>query len=116
MQGRYGSQIKLTHIPTGLSARITDHRNRVTAAMQETVRALLAAKAAKLAEDPEWKEGSGVIEHGVGKPLIRTWTLDPYQSVRDMRTGISIPFEPGMLDGRIDGLIEANLRRGMANG
>jgi protein subunit release factor B len=116
MQGRYGSAIRLTHIATGLVAVIRDYRNRITPAMNKTVRSLLAAKLAKLAEDPEWKEGSGVIQRGVGKPLVRTWTLCPYRSVRDMRTGKSVPFEPEMLDGRIDGLIEENLRREMANG
>lgn len=111
MQGWYGSIVKLTHLPTGLVAVIRDWRNMTSAAIQKTAKSLLAAKVAKLAEDPEWREGSGLIEHGVGSPLVRTWTLFPYRSVKDMRTGKSVEFKVGMLDGEIDGLIKANAAR-----
>jgi peptide chain release factor 2 len=115
MRRQYGAAIRLNHIPSGLIAIVRNRRDRITPAMNRLVRSLLAAKIAKTKECPDWKEGSGVIQHGVGDPLIRTWTLDPYQSVRDMRTGKSVEFKPEMLNGNIDELLTANTRKDLDN-
>lgn len=103
--------IKMTHIPTGLESAIFERRlarNRLVD-MRAKAKSLLAAKVAKLAEDPLWKEGDG--------PKVRSWHLHTYLGVplfvKNERTGESMPFDTEMLNGRIDGLIEANLRKGL---
>jgi hypothetical protein len=101
-----GDGVKFTHVPTQLVARsnIFPRKNKWQA-MTHWAKSLLAAKVAKLKEDPEWKEGKG--------PVIRSYHLNPYLGiepfVKDERSGKKVPL-PGhdwWRCGRIDELLRA---------
>jgi len=47
---------------------------------------------------------------------IRSYVLQPYQLVKDMRTGFEVGNPRAVLDGNIDGFIESYLRMKLAKG
>jgi peptide chain release factor 2 len=47
---------------------------------------------------------------------IRSYVLQPYQQVKDSRTGHEVTNPRAVLDGEIDGFIESYLRMKLANG
>jgi peptide chain release factor 2 len=104
------SAVRITHIPTGTVVSCQAERSQ----MQNKARAmqLLAARLAELARQ-EQLEKVAVIrgekhEAGWGRQ-IRSYVLQPYQMVKDLRTGFEIGNIQGVLDGDIDGLIDSYL-------
>lgn len=103
--------VHLTHIPTGIivrcSAERSQHKNRVLAMK------LLKAKLFKLEEDKKRSEmerqygEKGEIAWG---SQIRSYVFQPYQMVKDHRTGFEMGNIQEVMDGNIDGFIEAKLR------
>ncbi len=106
------SAIRITHLPTGVVVTCQDERSQLqnkTKAMQKLA-AILAAKA----EDDREAElvriaGGKQAQVGWGSQ-IRSYVLQPYQLVKDLRTNHEVGNIMGVLDGDLDGLMEAYLR------
>ena len=104
------SAIRITHLPTGIVVTCqnerSQHKNR------DTAMRLLKARLYQLELDKR-KEEQQKIE-GEKKEIsfgsqIRSYTLQPYQLIKDVRTGFEVGDPQRVLDGDLDGFIEAFL-------
>ena len=105
------SAVRITHIPTGIVVQCqnerSQHKNR-RAAM-----AMLEAKLYQLREstrDKELKKAYGEkaeIDFGY---QIRSYVMAPYQQVKDLRTDHQTSDVTGVLDGEVQGFIEAHMK------
>ena len=103
--------VHLTHFPSGIiircSAERSQHKNRAQAL------SLLKAKLYQIEEDKKRTEmerqygEKGEIAWG---SQIRSYVFQPYQMVKDHRTGFEAGNVQDVMDGNIDGFIEARLR------
>jgi peptide chain release factor 2 len=105
------SAIRIVHIPTGLIVACqnerSQHQNKATALK------MLMAKLYELRErdrDEELRQLYGVKGEISWGHQIRSYTLNPYQLVKDHRTGHETGNTQGVLDGEIDEFIETYLR------
>ncbi|MEN8686572.1 MAG: peptide chain release factor 2 [Desulfuromonadales bacterium] len=104
------SAIRITHIPTGIVVSCqnqrSQHKNRSTAMKQ------LKARLYEL--EMEKKENQAEALAGEKKDIawgsqIRSYVLHPYRMVKDHRTGHEVGNADAVLDGDLDGFIEAYL-------
>lgn len=104
------SAIRITHIPTGIvvacQSQRSQHKNR-SAAMKELKSRLYELELSKKEEEAESLAGEKK-EIGWGSQ-IRSYVLHPYRMVKDHRTGHEVGNADAVLDGDIDGFIEAYL-------
>jgi peptide chain release factor 2 len=116
-QNKTESGVRYTHLPTGIAAESrserSQHKNDALSL------ALLKAKLIRVEEEKREAEFAKAYndkaEIGFGSQ-IRSYVLQPYQQVKDLRTDF-ISTNPGnVLDGDIDGFIDAYLRRKLAKG
>ncbi len=104
------SAVRLTHIPTGVvvacQAERSQHKNRAKALklMQAKLYELELAK--RTEERDALYAGKAKIDFG---SQIRSYVLQPYQMVKDLRTQYSTSDPQSVLDGDLDDLIEAFL-------
>ncbi|NNC75702.1 MAG: peptide chain release factor 2 [Acidimicrobiia bacterium] len=104
------SAVRITHLPTNTVVSCQAERSQ----MQNKARAmvLLAARLAELARQEQLDKVDAIrgeqTEAGWGRQ-IRSYVLQPYQMVKDMRTGAEIGNIQGVLDGDIDRLIDEYL-------
>lgn len=110
------SAVRITHIPTGLVAACQTERsqiqNRETA--MKVIKAMVAQHFREI-EDAKRNErmaGKQKIEWG---SQIRSYVLQPYQMVKDLRTGEETSDTGGVLDGGIKRFINAYLLSGGGN-
>ena len=106
------SAVRLTHIPTGVVAACqnerSQHQNRALA------RKMLTAKLYQIELDK--REAAVAARHGekskigFGGLTVRNYVLYPDQFVKDVRSGMKVGNPTNVLDGDIDGLLEAYLR------
>ena len=105
------SAVRITHEPTGIVVSCQAERSQ----MQNKARAmqLLAARLAEKARTDQAATVSEIRgekhEAGWGRQ-IRSYVLQPYQMVKDLRTDYEIGNIQGVLDGDIDGLIDSYLQ------
>ncbi|HZA60492.1 MAG TPA: peptide chain release factor 2 [Actinomycetota bacterium] len=110
------SAVRITHLPTGLTAACQNERSQMQ--NRAVAMRILQARLAELqrqqrAETIESLRGERRdIEFG---SQIRSYVLQPYQMVKDHRTGLEIGNVEGVLDGDLDGLIEAAMRHRAAD-
>jgi peptide chain release factor 2 len=105
------SAIRLTHLPTGIVVQCqnerSQHKNRATA------RKMLLARLARVEEEKrEAEEAAKYTEKpkvGFGSQ-IRNYFLHPDQRVKDARTGHTVGSFHSVLDGNIQGFLDAYLR------
>jgi peptide chain release factor 2 len=106
------SAIRITHLPTGVVVTCQDERSQLqnkTKAMAK-LKAILAAKAEEDRE-AELQSIAGGRQAQVGwGSQIRSYVLQPYQMVKDLRTDHEVGNVMGVLDGDLDGFMEAFLR------
>jgi peptide chain release factor 2 len=104
------SAVRLTHIPTGIAvacqAERSQHKNRAKA--WDMLRARLYEAELKKREDKASAEAAAKTDIGWGHQ-IRSYVLQPYQMVKDLRTGVQTTDPQRVLDGDLDGFMEASL-------
>ncbi len=104
------SAVRITHIPTGIVVASqndrSQHKNRATAMNMLKARMFEREMAIReAAASGEYQEKS---EIGWGHQ-IRSYVLQPYQMVKDLRTGVVSTAPDAVLDGAIDPFIAAAL-------
>jgi peptide chain release factor 2 len=104
------SAVRLTHIPTGIAvvcqAERSQHKNRATA--WTMLRARLYEREIKRREAQAVAEQAARTDIGWGHQ-IRSYVLQPYQMVKDLRTGVSTSNTGAVLDGDLDEFMAATL-------
>ena len=111
------SAVRITHLPTGIVVSCqnerSQHKNRATAMK------MLKAKIYSVEEEKRRLEASGArgeqVDNGWGNQ-IRSYVLQPYQMVKDLRTLAETGNTSAVLDGELDMFIEAYLRSATLNG
>lgn len=111
------SAVRITHLPSGIVVSCqnerSQHANRASAM---TVLLARLAELERLSSEERMraiKGDSGPAEWG---RQIRSYVLQPYTMVKDHRTGFETGNVLAVLDGEIDGFIEAYLRQRPAEG
>ncbi len=105
------SAIRITHLPTGVvvacQAERSQHKNRATALN------MLKAKLYTLEEEKRMNEANAIrgekTDNGWGNQ-IRSYVLQPYQMVKDLRVDIETSNTAAVLDGDIDLFIDGWLK------
>jgi peptide chain release factor 2 len=104
------SAIRLTHIPTGIvvacQAERSQHKNRATA--MAMLKARLYEAELQKREEAANAEAAQKTEIGWGHQ-IRSYVLQPYQMVKDLRTDVETSNTAAVLDGDLDRFMEASL-------
>ena len=103
------SAVRITHIPTGIvvtSSEKSQHQNRDIAMKALKSRLYQLELDRRNAEINAQHEAKG--EAGWGNQ-IRSYVLQPYQMVKDLRTSFETSDTQGVLDGDLDGFMAATL-------
>jgi peptide chain release factor 2 len=104
------SAIRLTHLPTGVVVQCqndrSQHRNRATA--MDMLKARLFELEMRKREDEANALEATKSDIGWGHQ-IRSYVLQPYQMIKDLRTGTESSNTQAVLDGDIDAFLEASL-------
>ena len=107
------SAVRLTHLPTGLVVACQNERSQIK--NKETAMKTLKSRIFELKEDEKRSEmerfygEKGAIGWG---NQIRSYVFQPYQMVKDLRTGVETSNVQGVMDGDINAFIHAWLRAG----
>ncbi|MDP5227264.1 MULTISPECIES: peptide chain release factor 2 [Arthrobacter] len=104
------SAVRLTHLPTGVVVSMQNEKSQIqnrAAAMRVLQSRLLLLK--KEQEDAEKKALAGDIKASWGDQM-RSYVLNPYQMVKDLRTNHEVGNTSAVLDGDIDDFIDAGIR------
>jgi len=104
------SAVRLTHMPTGIAVVSqgdrSQHKNRATA--WNMLRAKLYEMELKKREAEAAAEQAAKTDIGWGHQ-IRSYVLQPYQLVKDLRTGVTSGTPQEVLDGDLDPFMQAAL-------
>jgi peptide chain release factor 2 len=104
------SAVRITHIPTGIVVACqqerSQHKNRAKA--WDMLRARLYERELMAREEKANAESAAKTEIGWGHQ-IRSYVLQPYQLVKDLRTGKTSTSPSDVLDGDLDEFMEASL-------
>lgn len=108
------SAVRLTHIPTGIVVTCQNEKSQI----QNKASAMRVLQA-KLLEKKRQEEKAEMDALGAGGNAswgnqMRSYVLHPYQMVKDLRTEYEVGDPQKVLDGDLDGLIEAGIRWRMA--
>ncbi|MFW6150182.1 MAG: peptide chain release factor 2 [Chloroflexota bacterium] len=105
------SAVRVTHIPTGTVAVCESQRSQRQ--NREAALKILYARLLELEREKEERERASLkgerVEAGWGNQ-IRSYVLHPYRLVKDHRTGYETGNSDAVLEGDLDGFIEAYLR------
>ncbi|MBB3808650.1 peptide chain release factor 2 [Pseudochelatococcus contaminans] len=111
------SAVRITHIPTNIvvscQSERSQHKNRATA--WNMLRARLYELELKKREEKASAEAASKTDIGWGHQL-RSYVLQPYQLVKDLRTGVTSGTPSDVLDGEIDPFLEAALAQRVYGG
>ncbi len=104
------SAVRLTHMPTNIVVQCqserSQHKNRASA--WKMLRARLFEHELRKREAEAEAEAASKTDIGWGHQ-IRSYVLQPYQMVKDLRTGVEKGNAQGVLDGDLDDFLEAAL-------
>jgi peptide chain release factor 2 len=104
------SAVRLTHLPTGIVVSCQNERSQIqnrASAMAVLQAKLLERKREEQAAKLNELRGDGGRSWGT---QIRNYVLHPYQNIKDVRTGFETGNTAAVMDGEIDGFIEAEIR------
>ena len=104
------SAVRITHLPTGLVVSMQDEKSQIqnrAAALRVLQSRLLLLK--KQEEDAKKKELAGDVKASWGDQM-RSYVLNPYQMVKDLRTNHEVGNPEAVFDGDIDGFLDAGIR------
>ncbi|WP_339759111.1 peptide chain release factor 2 [uncultured Hoeflea sp.] len=111
------SAVRITHNPTGIVVQCqqerSQHKNRAKA--WDMLRARIYEAELKKREEAANEEAASKTEIGWGHQ-IRSYVLQPYQLVKDLRTGTESTNPQGVLDGDLDEFMEAALAQRVYGG
>ena len=105
------SAVRITHLPSGIVVQCQNERSQ-SANKQTAMRVLKARLAEKALEEREAvmaKERGGSADTGFGGESVRSYVLQPYQLVKDTRTGYEMGNVQAVLDGQLDPFIREYL-------
>ncbi len=105
------SAVRITHLPTGVVVSCQNERSQLQNRMKAM--AHLKSKLAELARqerEAQLQEIRGEQSEAAWGRQIRSYVLQPYQMVKDLRTNHESGNVPAILDGDIDDFVEAYLR------
>ncbi|WP_370337194.1 peptide chain release factor 2 [Parvularcula marina] len=104
------SAVRITHVPSGIVVQCqserSQHKNRATA--WNMLRARLYEVELQKREEEANAKAATKTEIGWGHQ-IRSYVLQPYQMVKDLRTGVESPSPDAVLDGDLDQFMGAAL-------
>jgi peptide chain release factor 2 len=110
------SAVRITHLPTGIVVSCQNERSQIqnrASAMAVLQAKLLERRRQEEADQMQALRGDGGRAWGT---QIRNYVLYPYQTVKDVRTGMETGNAVSVLDGEIDGFIDAEIRWLRQNG
>jgi peptide chain release factor 2 len=111
------SAVRITHQPTGIVVQCqserSQHKNRATA--WSMLKARLYEAELKKREEAANAEQASKTDIGWGHQ-IRSYVLQPYQLVKDLRTGVESTSPQDVLDGDLDPFMEAALAQRVFGG
>jgi peptide chain release factor 2 len=111
------SAVRLTHMPTGIVVAVQSERSQ----HQNRDRAMSVLRAKLIERQEEEREAELArlrgehVEAGWGNQ-IRSYVLQPYTMVKDLRTGVETANPTAVLDGELDAFVEGYLRWRVGNG
>ena len=104
------SAVRITHEPSGIVVQCqnqrSQHKNRATA--WDMLRARLYEQELQRREEEAQATAASKTDIGWGHQ-IRSYVLQPYQMVKDLRTNVENPSPDAVLDGDIDAFLSAGL-------
>ncbi len=111
------SAVRITHVPTGIAVASQQERSQIKnrAIAWAMLKAKLYELELKKREEKANAEAAGKTEIGWGHQ-IRSYVLQPYQLVKDLRTGTQSTNPSAVLDGAIDPFIESALAQRIEGG
>ncbi|MGP4058448.1 peptide chain release factor 2 [Mycobacterium sp. 4D054] len=104
------SAVRLTHLPTGIVVTCQNEKSQLqnkVAAMRVLQAKLLERKRQDERAELDALKGDGGSSWG---NQMRSYVLHPYQMVKDLRTEYEVGNPAAVLDGDIDGFLEAGIR------
>jgi peptide chain release factor 2 len=108
---KVATAVRITHIPTGIVVTCQNERSQgrnKESAMRVLEARLLEREVERRAEEQAELKGEHV-EMGWGNQ-IRSYVLHPYRMVKDHRTAFETSDANGVLDGNLDGFMQAYLK------
>jgi peptide chain release factor 2 len=104
------SAVRITHIPTGIVVSCQNERSQ----LQNKASAMVVLQAKLLARQQQEEQAKLDALKGDGGSSwgnqMRSYVLNPYQMVKDLRTEFEVGNPSAVLDGEIDGFLEAGIR------
>jgi peptide chain release factor 2 len=101
--------VRITHLPTGIVVSCQNEKsqlqNKAAALKVLQARLMLRKKEEERAEMDALKDGGSSWGN-----QMRSYVLHPYQMVKDLRTEYEVGNPSAVLDGEIDGFLDAGIR------
>jgi peptide chain release factor 2 len=110
------SAVRITHIATGIVISVQNERSQIQ--NKATAMKILRGKLAQLQIEQhaeKLSEVKGPDKQAIWGNQIRNYVLHPYTMVKDARSKFETTDAQDILDGNLDGLVEAYLRANMAS-
>lgn len=111
------SAVRIVHLPTRITVSCQNERSQMQ--NREMAMKILRAKLLRLKEQETLQEREqlrGELHSAEWGSQIRSYVLQPYRMVKDLRTGYETSDTDGVLDGHLDAFVEAELRQGIKPG
>lgn len=104
------SAVRITHIPTGITVAIQNERSQLQ--NKEVAMTILRSRLAQLQLEQHQEKISelkGPNQSAEWGNQIRSYVLHPYKQVKDLRSRFETSDADGILDGKLDDLLQANI-------